>query len=217
MHCTQCGTALSEGARFCGSCGASTSHAVADSQREPTSTPGRAGSSVAFWIIGAAVGILIIFAVLGNVSRTVGSTVPNSSLDSSSSGVSSAGDASAESTTISQRSCISALDHASQAMKDYDADDYEGGYKNANTAVSLADSCPQGGDQDSAKGFALSARALNEHHLSYGDSRTDLNQAEQLLASCQSDVGYYGTHSAALCETLEQNDISTETNWEMNE
>jgi hypothetical protein len=97
------------------------------------------------------------------------------------------------------------------------AGDFAGGYKNADKAVSLADDCAQGGEYDSAKGFALSARALNEHHLSHGDSRTDLNQAEQLLSSCQSDPGYYGTHAAALCDTQEQNDISTQTNWEMNE
>jgi hypothetical protein len=128
-------------------------------------------------------------------------------------------DASSGSDTDSstEANCNSSVDHTNQAWKDYNTGDYSGGYKNADTAVSLADDCQDGGDRDSAKGFALSARAFNEHHLSLGDSRTDLNQAEQLLASCQSDVGYYGTHDAALCETQEQNDISTQTNWEMNE
>jgi len=112
--------------------------------------------------------------------------------------------------------CNNSVSHTNQAWKDFNAGDYQGGYNNANTAVHLADSCRDGGDRDSALGFALSARALNEHHLSVGDSRTDLNQAEQLLASCQSDVGYYGTHEAAVCETQEQNDISAQTDWEMN-
>jgi len=110
--------------------------------------------------------------------------------------------------------CDNAVQHSNQAFTDFNAGDYSGGYKNADTAVRLADSC-SGTDTPSVKGFALSARAFNEHHLSYGDSTTDLNQAEQLLADCQTQPGYYGTHRGALCETQEENDISTKQNWDM--
>lgn len=163
-----------------------------------------------FTVVGAVVALVFLAAMCSsspNVTTPSGDAWHNSS---SSSSVSTTSD-------NSTNDCNSSVTHTNQAWKDYNAGDYDGGYKNANTAVSLADSCNQGGDYDSAKGFALSARALNEHHLSQGDSRTDLNQAEQLLSSCQSDVGYYGTHAAAVCETQEQNDISAETNWEMSQ
>ena len=110
--------------------------------------------------------------------------------------------------------CNSAVEHSNQAFSDFSAGDYSGGYKNADTAVRLADSCSET-DTPSIKGFALSARAFNEHHPSIGDSVTDINQATQLLSDCQTQPGYYGTHQGALCETQEENDISTKTNWDM--
>lgn len=64
------------------------------------------------------------------------------------------------------------------------------------------------------KGYLLSMRAFAEHRLPYGDSQTDLNQAEQLLEECQTTPGIYGTHRAAECESQEQDDIRAQTNWE---
>lgn len=78
MHCTRCAAALEERARFCGSCGAATGHAAATAQRDSMPISGRPASPAAFWIIGAVVGILIIFVILGNVSRMVGSTADSS-------------------------------------------------------------------------------------------------------------------------------------------
>jgi hypothetical protein len=68
-----------------------------------------------------------------------------------------------------------------------------------------------------AKGLLLGAKALNEHHLSSGDSRTDINQAITLLAQCQSTPGLYGTQVGAGCETEEETLINYKINWEMNE
>ena len=110
--------------------------------------------------------------------------------------------------------CNDAVSHTNQAFLDFNSGDYSGGYENATIAVHLADSCTDA-SMPATKGFALSARAFNEHHLIVGDATTDLNQAEQLLSECQTQPGYYGTHDGAACETKEQNNISTKTNWDM--
>jgi hypothetical protein len=83
MHCTQCGTLLSEGARFCGNCGGATGHAAAPPAFEAMPRPGRPRSSAVFWAIGAAVGVLVIFAVLGKLSTTIGGTASDSSFNAS--------------------------------------------------------------------------------------------------------------------------------------
>lgn len=112
--------------------------------------------------------------------------------------------------------CQSAIDHANQAWDDYNAGDYSGGYKNADSGARLAESCDDK-DMPAAKGAALFAKAVNEHHLSQGDSVTDLNQAITLLSECQTQPGYYGTHLGAQCETAEEHAISWKTNWELNQ
>lgn len=65
------------------------------------------------------------------------------------------------------------------------------------------------------QGYLLSFKAYAEHQLSSGDSATDMNQAITLLAECQALTGAYGTHVGAQCESQEENDIHTKTNWEM--
>jgi hypothetical protein len=60
-------------------------------------------------------------------------------------------------------------------------------------------------------------KGLAEHHLSQGDSRTDLNQANTLLVECQTQPDLYGTKTGASCETQEQYNISAQTNWDMNQ
>ena len=156
--------------------------------------------------IGGAVLTLFLLAACSNVMRSATNPSPEASssfsLDSGSSPAPAITD------------CENAVAHSNQAFKDFEAGDYSGGFKNANTAVRLADFCPDA-DMPSVKGFALSARAFSEHHLSVGDSVTDINQATQLLSDCQTQPGYYGTHQGALCETQEESDISSKTNWDM--
>ena len=65
------------------------------------------------------------------------------------------------------------------------------------------------------QGYLLSVKAMAEHYLSSGDSRTDFNQANALLVKCQTTPGIYGTHRGAQCETQEHNNISTQMNWDM--
>jgi hypothetical protein len=156
------------------------------------------------WIGGAVVVLFIIGACATGMKPSTGldSALKSSTANTSDEGAS------------TNSECNSAISHSNQAFKDFQTGDYSGGYKNATTAVHLADSCSDT-DMPSVKGFALSAKAFNEHHLSAGDSVTDINQATQLLADCQTQPGYYGTHLGALCETQEENDISTKTNWDM--
>jgi hypothetical protein len=153
--------------------------------------------------------ILVIIAALNEPSVPPGLSKTNSSYASS--------DTSSSYSSQATDDCEKSSQHSDQAWSDIKADDYAGAYRNANTAVSLSDACNSGGDYDSTKAYALFARAIAEHHLTQGDSRTDLNQAITLYASCQADPGYYGTHAGAVCETAEQNAISWQTNWEMND
>jgi hypothetical protein len=82
--------------------------------------------------------------------------------------------------------CSRGLDSSLQAGKDYQAGDYAGGYKNAQTALSLTNSCP-GGMRVGLGAVALSARAWNERHLPQGDSVSDLRGAYALLKKCIDD------------------------------
>jgi hypothetical protein len=65
------------------------------------------------------------------------------------------------------------------------------------------------------KGYLLSFKAMSEHAIGVGDWRTDFNQANQLLVTCQTTPGLYGTKVAAQCETQEGYNIRASTQWEM--
>jgi hypothetical protein len=159
----------------------------------------------------AFLGVLVavfLFAACSNALQNAGSSGPTFSSDSH------INHGASNDPPQSPSDCENAVSHSNQALKDLNAGDYSGGYKNASTAVRLSESCDNT-DMPSVKGFALSFKAFNEHHLSVGDSETDMNQAEQLLSDCQSQPGYYGTHAGALCDTQEENDIQTKTDWEM--
>jgi hypothetical protein len=67
------------------------------------------------------------------------------------------------------------------------------------------------------QGYLLSMKAFAEHDLGTGDWRTDMNQANALLVSCQTEPDLYGTKIGASCETQEQYNIRATTNWEIND
>lgn len=159
----------------------------------------------------AFLGILVAVILFAACSNALQNTDSSGSMVSSDSHPT---DGASNDAAQSMGDCENAVAHSNQALNDLNAGDYSGGYKNANTAVRLSESCDST-DMPSVKGFALSFKAFNEHHLSEGDSETDMNQAEQLLSDCQSQPGYYGTHAGALCDTQEENDIQTKTDWEM--
>ncbi len=163
--------------------------------------------------IGGTIIVLFLVAACSNAMSDGAKPGSNTSFDSTTASSASSSDT-GDTSAPTSGDCESSIEHTNQAFKDFEAGDYSGGYKNANSAVHLADACSDA-DMPSAKGFALSARAFNEHHLSVGDSTTDMNQATQLLADCQTQPAYYGTHQGALCETQEENDISTKMNWDM--
>ncbi len=75
--------------------------------------------------------------------------------------------------------------------------------------------CSDDTDKLINKGYLLSFKGTAEHDLASGDSKTDLNEANQVLVECQTTPGVYGTHAAASCETQEENNIHAQTNWDM--
>jgi hypothetical protein len=76
-----------------------------------------------------------------------------------------------------------------QGAKDYSANDYNGGYNNANGAVHMLIGCPDQNMKIGLSGAALSVRAWNEHHLAKGDSMADMRLAYGLLKTCIDDTG----------------------------
>jgi len=111
--------------------------------------------------------------------------------------------------------CINAMKYAQQGIADDNAGDYSGAYKNASHGLRINDGCEVQEFDHLNAGYLLGVRAIAEHHLPQGDSRTDINQAITLLAECQTQPDFYGGTIGARCETQEEALISNKTNWEM--
>jgi hypothetical protein len=94
-------------------------------------------------------------------------------------------------------------------------DEYQRTYDTVVSGLHYVALCDNDDDNLLNKAYLMSFKALAEHHLSSGDSATDLNEANALLVECQTHPGFYGTHVGAQCETQENNNIQTQTNWEM--
>ena len=110
--------------------------------------------------------------------------------------------------------CDGAMYYSRAAVDAENSNSHQAAYDAAVAGLSRVNSCDDS-DIPSIEGRLLGSKALSEHHLSSGDSETDLNQAVTLLARCQSEPGYYGEHSGASCETEEETLISYKTHWEM--
>lgn len=103
-----------------------------------------------------------------------------------------------------------------QAAEFYNTNRYEKAYNAAVSGLSNVDDCSARAENVFVnQGYLLSSKGLAEHHLKINDWKTDLNQANALLAKCQSTPSLYGTHRGAQCETQEQNNISNMTEWDI--
>ncbi len=111
--------------------------------------------------------------------------------------------------------CALALASENASVAALNRDDYQTAYHYAQKGLAQNLGCSDDNDRLVNHAYLLSMRGLAEHHLSVGDSRTDLNQANALLVQCETAPGLYGTHTGAQCETQEQNNIQTTTGWEM--
>jgi len=111
--------------------------------------------------------------------------------------------------------CKLASQKENSASSAINNDSYQTSYDAAVAGLKDNESCD---DEDSNlvnHAFLLSMKALAEHHLSSGDSRTDLNEANALLETCITKPGLYGTHTGASCQTQQQYNIQNQTNWDM--
>lgn len=166
-------------------------------------------------IVGGAVVLVVIVVacagIFGNyASSSTSSATTRASVDRH--------DATAEATATPYVDyCGKATSYERKAMSDVDASNYRAAYDLAKKGLSANANCANDDDQIVNEGYLLSAKGYAEHFLPEGDSRTDMNQANQLLVECQTRPGLYGTHVAAQCESQEQNNISATTDWEMNE
>jgi hypothetical protein len=115
----------------------------------------------------------------------------------------------------SDSACTTADQRERQAADYINNDEYQKTYDTAISGLHYVTLCGNDDDNLLNKGYLLSFKALAEHHLSSGDSATDLNEANAVLVECQTHPGFYGTHVGAQCETQENNNIRIQTNWEM--
>lgn len=111
--------------------------------------------------------------------------------------------------------CGKATAYERQASSDLDSRDFRGAYHNSASGLSLNASCSDETDRLVNRAYLLSMKGLAEHYISVGDSRTDLNEANMLLVQCQTRPGLYGTHEGAECETQENNNIRSQSNWDL--
>jgi ribosomal protein L40E len=111
--------------------------------------------------------------------------------------------------------CDSAHQLESQAASAINSGENQRAYDLSVEGIAANDNCSSEDASLVNSGYLLSMKGLAEHYLPQGDSRTDLNQANQLLVECQTNPDLYGTATGASCETQEQNNISAQTNWDM--
>lgn len=111
--------------------------------------------------------------------------------------------------------CGRAHQYQVTATSDFNANEYSGAYHNAVSGLSINDSCAEENDHLTNAAYLLTVKALAEHHLSVGDSRTDLNQADMLLEQCITKPGLYATQIGAGCETQQHINTGYETNWDL--
>ena len=123
--------------------------------------------------------------------------------------------ASSYSAPRSDSNCQTASSRERQAAAYINNDQYQKTYDTAMSGLHYVSLCDDEDDNLLNKAYLMSFKALAEHHLSSGDSKTDLNEANMLLEECVTHPGFYGTHVGAQCETQQKNNISTETSWEM--
>lgn len=111
--------------------------------------------------------------------------------------------------------CDYANGRIKQGWTDFNSAAYQAAFDDAAKGLAVNDRCSDDDVHQLNEGFLLSVKGMSEHYLSSGDSRTDLHQAETVLEECQTNPHFYGTHTGASCETQQENDIQTTTNWDV--
>lgn len=111
--------------------------------------------------------------------------------------------------------CNYANGRVTQGWADFNGSAYQAAFDDAVKGITANEHCDDEDMHQVNEGFLLSVKGMSEHYLSSGDSRTDLNQAETVLEECQTNPHFYGTHTGAVCETQQENDIKATTNWEV--
>lgn len=109
--------------------------------------------------------------------------------------------------------CLHAFSQLQQAWDNYRAQAYARGYADAEETIALSEFCSDA-QQKALKGYALSARAFNEHALAQGDAQDDLRQANVLLMECET---IQNPDDATKCERQKQMNLQAEANWNSNQ
>lgn len=110
------------------------------------------------------------------------------------------------------RACDKASAYTKLAISAENSGAHQKAYDDSVAGLARVGGCDDEDQQNELRGYLLSQKALSEHHLSSGDSATDLNQAITLLKKCQ--TAYHGSQNGAGCETEEETLISHKTQWE---
>jgi hypothetical protein len=220
MFCLGCGTALPASAKFCPSCGAPQTGPIPPAEPKlPSGRPSTSSTKPGGTTVNNFTGCIIILIATVVIIFVIAAISSNGSWTPSA--VTSTMNTAAPNPETGSDPCpgelMIDLKTASQAL---DNEDWQKAYRASSKGINyIENSCPSGATnpdvQYVTKGYLLSYKAFAEHHLPQGDSRTDLNEANQLLVECQTEPGIYGTHEAAECESQEQNNITAQTKWDV--
>jgi hypothetical protein len=156
------------------------------------------------WIGGAAVVLVLLAMCTANAGKNMQAALTPASHERTGVSVSS-----------SDAACTAADQRERQAADYLNNHEYQKTYDTVVSGLHYVSICDNDDDNLENKAYLLSFKAFAEHYLSSGDSKTDMNEANALLVECQTHPGFYATHVGAQCETQENNNIQTETNWEM--
>ena len=182
----------------------------------PISHDNNRGLGVALAIVvGAFAMLFIVVTVIGALGRGASTAVATAATHGHQP-ASTRSTKNTDSTAISGDSACQIADSRERQAADYiNHDHYQKTYDTAVSGLHYVSLCDDDDDNLENRAYLLSFKAIAEHNLSSGDSRTDLNEANTLLVECQTHPGFYGTNVGAQCESQEQYNIQDQTNWEM--
>jgi hypothetical protein len=164
------------------------------------------------------IGLVVVFVVIAAIGSSMHGPYTTFGVNGSSSVVSNSGghhNSNSSAGTSGGDACISAHTKERAAMAAWKSGKWQSAFDVATSGLHVNDMCSDDSHQLANKGFLLSARATAEHHLGSGDWKTDMNEANATLVSCQTQPGLYATHIGAQCETQENYNIRATTQWEL--
>jgi hypothetical protein len=112
-------------------------------------------------------------------------------------------------------SCVLVQHRLDEATTQSHDGEYQKAFGASVSGLTYVEHCDDEDFKTRAEAMLMIDKALAERKLSSGDSETDLNEAITFLETCQTNPKFYGTHTGAECESIEDDATRLKTSWEM--